>query len=89
MVWKDGCLDYLLEGWREEAWLFAAAKMSRRIVGLAKVKDIETLEPVHREGAARGILRLARQLAQERKRTSDPQRFVELAGSVLLENRTG
>jgi 5-methylthioribose kinase len=88
-VWKDGSLDYLLEGWREEAWLFAAAKMSRRIVGLAKVKDIETLEPTLREGAARGILKLARHVAQERKRTSDPQRFIELAGSVLLENRTG
>jgi len=88
-VWKDGSLDYLLEGWREEAWLFAAAKMSRRIVGLAKVKDIESLEPTLREGAARGILKLARHVAQERKRTSDPQRFIELAGSVLLENRTG
>jgi len=63
--------------------------MSRRIVGLAKVKDIETLEPALREGAARGILKLARHVAQERKRTSDPQRFIELAGSVLLENRTG
>jgi len=88
-VWKDGTLDYLLEHWREETWLFAAAKMSRRIVGLAKVKDIETLEPSHREGAARGILRLARQVAQERKRTSDPQRFIELAGSILTENKTG
>ena len=88
-VWNDELLESLIEKWQREMWLFAAAKMSRRIVGLAKVKDIETLEPVHREGAARGILRLARQVAQERKRTSDPQRFVELAGSVLLENRTG
>ena len=88
-VWKDGSLDYLLQRWREETWLFAAAKMSRRIVGLAKVKDIETLEPAHREGAARGILRFARQAAQERKRTSEPQRFMELAGSVLHENKTG
>jgi 5-methylthioribose kinase len=88
-VWKDGCLETLLKGWKEEAWLFAAAKMSRRIVGLAKVKDIETLEPQQREGAARGILRLARQVAQERNRTSDLTRYIELAGSVLHDNKTG
>lgn len=88
-VWKDGCLETLLTGWKEEAWLFAAAKMSRRIVGLAKVKDIETLEPPQREGAARGILRLARQVAQERNTTSDLTRYIELAGSVLHENKTG
>lgn len=88
-VWKDALLDRLLDQWREEAWLFAAAKMSRRIVGLAKVKDIETLEPRLREGAARGILRLARRVVQERKVTSDPQRLVELAASVISENKTG
>ena len=88
-VWKDALLEQLLDQWREEAWLFAAAKMSRRIVGLAKVKDIETLEPHLREGAARGILRLSRLVVQERRVGSDPQRLVELAASVISENKTG
>jgi 5-methylthioribose kinase len=70
-------------------WLFAAAKMSRRIVGLAKVADIETLDPKHREGAARGILRLARTLVTERHNDSSPTHFVIIAQQVLTVNKTG
>ena len=88
-VWGDSMMEELLAQWREESWLFAAAKMSRRIVGLAKAADIETLEPQHREGAARGALRLARQLVGERKRDSNPRRFSDIAAKVLAENRTG
>lgn len=87
-VWKDGLLDFLIDKWRRDMWLFAAAKMSRRIVGLAKAADIETLEPDLREGAARGVLRLARQLVTERQKDSDPSRFVALAGNILADNQS-
>ena len=48
-----------------EAALFASAKMARRIVGAAKVADIETLEPSVRAPAARTVLLAARALAAE------------------------
>jgi 5-methylthioribose kinase len=88
-VWKDELLESLIDRWQREMWLFAAAKMSRRIVGLAKVADIETLEPHHREGAARGILRLARQLVSERHADSSPAHFVTLARTTLHDSKTG
>ncbi|GAA1859528.1 S-methyl-5-thioribose kinase [Microbacterium koreense] len=46
-----------------EAALFASAKMARRIVGAAKVADIETLDPELRAPAARAVLSAARALA--------------------------
>jgi len=87
-VWTDATLADLLLTWRSEAWLFAAAKMSRRIVGAAKNTDVETLPPELREGAARGILRLSRQVVREAGVESSPQAFSRLARQVLLENRT-
>lgn len=88
-VWGDELLESLLTRWRSEMWLFAAAKMSRRIVGLAKVADIETLDPKLREGAARGILRLARTLVTERHADSSPSNFVSTAHKILSANKTG
>ena len=64
-VWDDVTLEDLLLTWRSEAWLFAAAKMSRRIVGLAKTQDIESLHEEQREGAARAVLHVARALVRE------------------------
>lgn len=87
-VWTDATLEDLLLTWRSEAWLFAAAKMSRRIVGAAKNKDVETLPENLREGAARGILRLSRQLVRQAGVDSSPDAFERLAHDVLLENRT-
>ena len=60
--------------------------MSRRIVGLAKAADIETLEPSIREGAARGILRLSRHLASQSYTNTDIENFVSLAETVLRDN---
>lgn len=88
-VWGDELLESLLTRWRTEMWLFAAAKMCRRIVGLAKVADIETLDPQHREGAARGILRLARTLVTERHVDSSPSNLVSTALTILSANKTG
>ncbi|SJN21275.1 5-methylthioribose kinase [Microbacterium esteraromaticum] len=46
-----------------ESALFASAKMARRIVGAAKVADIETLDSSVRAPAARSVLTAARALA--------------------------
>ncbi|MDO5494875.1 MAG: S-methyl-5-thioribose kinase [bacterium] len=87
-LWDDEFLNRLLLRWRNETWLFAAAKMSRRIIGAAKTKDIETLEPELREGAARGVLRVARSAVVERWADSTPHHFQQLAEWLLVEART-
>lgn len=87
-VFTDGFGDDLVARWLDETWLFAAAKMARRIVGLAKVKDVELLDPQLREGAARGILQLARQAVRHRRVNASPDAFVSLAIDVLRANST-
>lgn len=87
-LWDDTFFNTLVSRWQRETWLFAAAKMSRRIIGAAKTKDIELLEPALREGAARGILRLARAAVRERSVNSAPARFAALAAETLRETRT-
>lgn len=87
-VWRESFLEHLLTTWREESWLFAAAELSRRIVGAAKTKDIETLPEAVREGAARGLLRAARQLVREYETDSSPQALARIAGDLLRATRT-
>lgn len=87
-VWQDASLDDLLHTWRGEAWLFAAAKMSRRILGAAKVTDVQTLPENLREGAARGVLKVARRLAGEYATDSSPGRLAEVAAQEPLASRT-
>ncbi|MHA6616563.1 S-methyl-5-thioribose kinase [Pseudonocardia sp. DLS-67] len=97
-AWVDGRVDprtfgddlreHLLATWRAEAWLFGAAKMTRRIVGLAKTTDIETLPPPLREGAARGVLRTARRWVRERGVDSTPRRAEDVAGELLAATTT-
>ena len=87
-VWKSEMLEDRLAQWKSETWLFAAAKMSRRIVGLAKVADIEKLNPALREGAARGILELSRTLVLERHTNIKTSHFEDLAGTLLTKFKT-
>lgn len=87
-VWKEEMLEDRLAEWKSDAWLFAAAKMSRRIVGLAKAADIETLEPGLREGAARGVLELSRQLVRERNSDTSTSSFEALALETLTKHKT-
>jgi len=86
-VWGEAFLTGQLAAWQAEAWLFAAAKLSRRIVGAAKVKDVETLPEDVREGAARGVLLLARAAVRVGDDTS-PQAFAALADAELRAART-
>lgn len=87
-VWREATLHDLLHGWETEAWLFAAAKMTRRIVGAAKTADIETLPEELREGAARGVLNVARTIVRHEKPGSGPRVMAERIGEVLVEHRT-
>jgi 5-methylthioribose kinase len=84
-VFTDGVRERLLAHWLEDAWLFAAAKMARRIVGLAKTSDIETLDPDVRPAAARAVLRTARQAVRARHVDPAAARFVDVAGGVIHE----
>jgi 5-methylthioribose kinase len=82
-VFTDGFGDDLVARWREETWLFAAAKMARRIVGLAKTKDIESLPEELREGAARGVLETARAAVRLRAVSSESSLYVSSAMKIL------
>ncbi len=87
-VFTDDFAEGLIERWRSETWLFAAAKMARRIVGLAKVKDVESLDPVLREGAARGVLLVAREAVRDRRLDTSPAAFAAMAKAILLQSTT-
>ena len=67
---------------------FGAAEAMRRIVGLAKTADIETLPPELREGAARGVLRASRMMATTRHRDPSAAAAAARAGDILLATRT-
>ncbi|MDR7233616.1 S-methyl-5-thioribose kinase [Agrococcus sp. BE272] len=72
-LWDQEFVERRLGEILRESTLFAAAKMSRRIVGAAKVADIETLEPEIRVGAARHVLLAARDLAASWESIAGPQ----------------
>ena len=66
---------------------FAAAKMIRRILGLAHVLDLESIkDPDHRAACERRALRLARALMVERTRFGSIQEVTQAARDV---ERTG
>lgn len=86
-VWRAGFLEQRLATWQRESWTFAAAKMSRRIVGAAKVADVQTLPEDLREGAARGVLLAARAAVRVGEDTA-PTAFAQLCGQHLRAQRT-
>lgn len=87
-VFGEDFLQRRLATWRSEAWLFAAAKMSRRIIGAAKTKDIESLPEDLREGAARGVLRVSRRLVRLRDVDPSPAHLSAIAAEELVAART-
>lgn len=87
-MWREPFLEELLATWQQEAWLFAAAKMSRRIVGAAKPTDIETLPEGLREGAARGVLQTARGAVRDSSADSAAMAFSVMAAATLVSSRT-
>lgn len=87
-VFTDQLLEELLAQWKVDAIGFAAAKMVRRIVGLAKTSDIETLEPELRIGAARGVLRAAQMAVRERHSNTDISSLTKKIRKIIDEVRT-
>ena len=87
-VFSDQLFEGLLVQWKVDAIGFAAAKMVRRIVGLAKTSDIETLEPDLRIGAARGVLRAAQLAVRERHSNTDIPSLTQKMRKIIEEVRT-
>jgi 5-methylthioribose kinase len=87
-VFSDQFLEEQMTQWKIDAVGFASAKMVRRIVGLAKTSDIETLEPQLRIGAARGILRSAQIAIRERHSNIDLTLLTKKIREILEETKT-
>jgi 5-methylthioribose kinase len=88
-VTGDDVLAALLARARADACVYAGAETVRRVVGFAKVADVETLPEDLREGAVRGALRAARELllAPGRGRT-DPAALSQVTGELLAAAAT-
>jgi 5-methylthioribose kinase len=66
VTWTDSFLDAWLLQIAEDAYGFGGCKANRRIIGLAKVSDIETLPPDEHVQAASIVLRTASRWIKER-----------------------
>jgi 5-methylthioribose kinase len=87
-VFTDQLLEELIKTWRADTLGYAGAKMARRIVGLAKTSDIETLEPNVREGAARAVLQVARKTTKERNQAKSWATFAKEAAEIMQKTAT-
>jgi 5-methylthioribose kinase len=87
-VFTDQLLEELIKTWRADTLGYAGAKMARRIVGLAKTSDIETLEPNVREGAARAVLQVARKTTKERNQAKSWAILAKEAAEIMQKTAT-
>jgi 5-methylthioribose kinase len=87
-VFSDVLLEELINTWRQETQGFAGAKMARRIVGLAKTTDIETLEPNIREGAARAVLLMARMIVKSRSQNLSWEEIAKQSAEIITQSAT-
>jgi 5-methylthioribose kinase len=87
-VYTDGVLEDFLATVAVDGIGFGAAEAMRRIVGLAKTADIETLDPALREGAARGVLQASRMMATTRHADPRAGAIAQRAGDILSSTRT-
>ncbi len=87
-VYTDGVLERFVAKVALDALGYGAAEAMRRIVGLAKTADIETLPEHLREGAARGVLRASRMMATTRHTDPSAAGIAARAGEILLASRT-
>lgn len=62
-LWNSNFAERRADIIRRESWVFAASEMARRVVGAARVRDIDSLAPEQREVATRAVLLAARALA--------------------------
>lgn len=68
VTWTEGFLDSWLVQVQKDSIGFGGCKAIRRIIGLAKVSDIETLDPEDRVKAAAIVLRTASTWIKDRDR---------------------
>jgi 5-methylthioribose kinase len=87
-VFTEGTLEDFVAKVALDGVGYGAAEAMRRIVGLAKTADIETLAPELREGAARGVLRASRMMATTRHADASAVGIAARAGEILLATRT-
>ena len=87
-VFTDATLEDFIAKVAVDGIGFGAAEAMRRIVGLAKAADIETLPEHLREGAARGVLQASRMMAKTRHTDSTAAGIAARAGEILLATRT-
>lgn len=86
---SEAARDALLARVERDALGFAGAKMARRILGLAGVADLETIEPeALRAACERRALRLARALIVERRAIGTVAAACERAAAIIREART-
>ncbi len=81
-------LDDVMQQWQRESWYFCAAEMSRRIIGAAKVTDIETLPTELRQGAIRGVLKLAQHIVRDVEESSSPAALAAHAQEILCAEQS-
>ena len=81
--------DEMLEDWIHAVWRdsvgFGGCKAIRRIVGLAKVSDIETLEGTEHVAAATIVLRTAHRWIVGRERLDHPADLMVVFDEVVSE----
>ncbi len=81
--------DGAREAWLAQVWRdtlgFAGCKAIRRIVGLAKVSDIQTLPPEEHVAAATIVLRTARRAIVERQAVASPADLLAILDEVTTE----
>lgn len=87
-VFTERTLEDFLAKTKVDGIGYGAAEAMRRIVGLAKTADIQTLPENLREGAARGVLLGARMMAKTRHADPDARAVAARAGELLLASRT-
>lgn len=88
-TWTDSFLDTWLAQILEDSYGFGGCKATRRIIGLAKVSDIETLPPAEHAKAATIVLRTASHWIKDRASYRSPAdataAFGEVVGAVMTE----
>ncbi|MDP8957998.1 MAG: S-methyl-5-thioribose kinase [Actinomycetota bacterium] len=81
--------DRFLEAWLArtlaDAVGYGGCKAIRRIIGLAKVSDIQTLEGDQHVAAATAVLRAARRWILERASLGEPEHLSQVTDQVLAE----
>ncbi len=85
----DDFLRAWLLGVLQDATGFGGCKANRRIIGLAKVSDIETLEGNDHLAAATGVLRAASRWIKERSLVSNPEQIETIAAEELSRTVSG